>query len=324
MGLDAAFTGPRPGSSTSTMLPRAFACSLSIRSLTFWTAEQGMPAGSRTSKSASQVCWAKCSSIIGSRMARWVTRPSLVAKRAVRRIGMDRNGQHVGPLEEDALRAVAVMHVDVEDRDALVLAAQALRGDRRVVQEAEAAGHVGIGVMPGRPAEGISLARAVQHEVRSRGRHFGRRKGCVPGARANRAGKVDLMPAGASGQRLRVRRRISCRMDVGHDLGRGVGQLRPFPRDGLQEVDVFGRMDRRGRCRAVGARRNYLVPGVLCRREQARGPLGLLGAALLHATDEEGLRIVRGVLVGVDDLQARFFLKWAIVRSQDSLAAASW
>ena len=78
-----------------------------------------------------------------------------------------------GAFEEDALRAVAVMHVDIEDRDALVLAAQALRGDRGVVQEAEAAGHVGIGVMAGRPAERVGVARALQHEVGSGRRHFG-------------------------------------------------------------------------------------------------------------------------------------------------------
>ena len=55
---------------------------------------------------------------------------------------MDRHRQHVGARIEDALGAVAVMHVDIEDGDALVLGAQMLGGDRRVVHEAEAAGHV--------------------------------------------------------------------------------------------------------------------------------------------------------------------------------------
>ena len=36
--------------------------------------------------------------------------------------------------------------------------------------------------------------------------------------------------------------------------------------------------------------------------KQARGALGLLGAPLLHAANEEGLRIVLRVLVGIDDL----------------------
>ena len=40
-----------------------------------------MPAGISLSKSSSQVCWRKYSSIIGSRMARLATRSALVAKR---------------------------------------------------------------------------------------------------------------------------------------------------------------------------------------------------------------------------------------------------
>src|SRR5439155_24008628 len=36
--------------------------------------------------------------------------------------------------------------------------------------------------------------------------------------------------------------------------------------------------------------------------EQPRRPLGLLGAPLPGAAHEEGLRVVHGVLVGVDDL----------------------
>ena len=52
-------------------------------------------------------------------------------------IGMDRNGEHVGPFVEDALRAVAVMHVDIEDRDALVLQPKLSRRHRAVVEKAE-------------------------------------------------------------------------------------------------------------------------------------------------------------------------------------------
>src|SRR5438045_2694988 len=46
----------------------------------------------------------------------------------VGRIGVDRDREHVGAPVEDALRAVAVMDIDVEHGDAFVLAAQALRG----------------------------------------------------------------------------------------------------------------------------------------------------------------------------------------------------
>ena len=50
------------------------------------------------------------------------------------------------------------MDVDIEHGDAGVPAAQPLGGDGGVVQEAEAARHVGIGVMAGRPAERVGLA----------------------------------------------------------------------------------------------------------------------------------------------------------------------
>ncbi len=83
----------------------------------------------------------------------------------VRRVGMDRHGEHIVALEEDALRAVAVMDVDIEHGDAPVLLPQPLGGDGGVVQEAEAAGHVGIGVMARRPAERIGLELARQHEI---------------------------------------------------------------------------------------------------------------------------------------------------------------
>ena len=76
---------------------------------------------------------------------------------------MDGNGEHVGAVIEDALRAVAVMDVDIEHGHAPVLAAQPLGGDGGVVQEAEAARHVGISVMAGRPAEGEGGARSTVH-----------------------------------------------------------------------------------------------------------------------------------------------------------------
>ena len=57
---------------------------------------------------------------------------------------------------------------------------------------------------------------------------------------------------------------------------------------------------------------------------QPVGPFGLFGGGPIDAAHEEGLRIVRGVLVGIGDLQARFFLKNAMERSHESFAAASW
>ena len=86
------------------------------------------------------------------------------------RIGMDRDGEHVRPCVEDALRAVAVMQVDVEDRDARGGPAQMLGGDGRIVEEAEAAGDIGEGVMAGRTAERIGGRLARLHGLGGRDR----------------------------------------------------------------------------------------------------------------------------------------------------------
>ena len=56
----------------------------------------------------------------------------------------------VGP--EDVLRAVAVMDVEIDDRDALgiIAGARIVRGDRHIVEEAEAHGAARFGMMAGR------------------------------------------------------------------------------------------------------------------------------------------------------------------------------
>ena len=68
---------------------------------------------------------------------------------------------------------------------------------------------------------------------------------------------------------------------------------------------------------ALGA--HDIVACALGCRQQALGALGLLGAALLDAAHEEGLRVVLGVLVGIDDLHvvamALAFLRLAISAS---------
>src|SRR3546814_12958856 len=64
-----------------------------------------------------------------------------------RSVAVHRGEEHVRPRVEDALRAVAVMHVDVEDRQPRPAPRHRLRRDGDVVQEAEAAGEVGAGVV---------------------------------------------------------------------------------------------------------------------------------------------------------------------------------
>ena len=234
-------------------------------------------------------------------------------------IGVDRHGEHVVALEEDALRAVAVMDVDVEHGDAGVLAAQMLGGDGGVVQEAEAARHVGIGVMARRPAERIGLARARQDRFGRGGRDLGRGECCVPGARTDRAAGVDLMPAGAADQALRIGRRIARRMHVGHDFRSGARQLRPFARGDLQEVDVFGRVDRLHGGEPERFGRRDLVAGVAGGGQQPRRAFGLLGALLDDPAHQEGLRIVLRVLVGIDDLHG---VAMALASRRDAISAS--
>ena len=78
-----------------------------------------------------------------------------------RRIGVHRNREDIGSRVEDALRAVAVMEIDVEDGDPRLCPQQALRSDRRIVEEAEAAGDIHKGMVARRPAQRIGgrLAR---------------------------------------------------------------------------------------------------------------------------------------------------------------------
>ena len=167
-------------------------------------------------------------------------------------IGVDRDGEHVVALEEDALRAVAVMDVDIEHGDARMPAAQALGGDGGVVQEAEAARHVGIGVMAGRPAERIGLARARRAPGRRPSSRPRSRRGLRPrcAARSGRRGRP-----GAS------RRGRPAPSDRSRDSAPDGRWARPRPRRSgsfaqsramvLQEVDVVRRVHACGRRGAV-------------------------------------------------------------------------
>src|SRR6185369_11326527 len=73
-------------------------------------------------------------------------------------IGMDRNRENVGAFVEDALRAVAMMHVDIEYSDPLVLQLKFSRRDCAVVKKAESAGEIAVGMMTGRPAERVAAS----------------------------------------------------------------------------------------------------------------------------------------------------------------------
>jgi hypothetical protein len=71
----------------------------------------------------------------------------------------------IGP--ENLLRAVAVVHVEIDDRDTLgaVLRLRVARGDGGVVDEAEAHRRRGLGVMAGRAHGDEGVRRAAVHHA---------------------------------------------------------------------------------------------------------------------------------------------------------------
>src|SRR3546814_8007900 len=75
-------------------------------------------------------------------------------RRIGRRIGMERREEHVAAVPEDILRAVAVMVIHIEDRDARHAAVDGrLRGDRSGVEMAIAAQIIAPRMMAGRRSE---------------------------------------------------------------------------------------------------------------------------------------------------------------------------
>src|SRR6266851_482982 len=153
-------------------------------------------------------------------------------------IGMQRDEEHVGPLVEDALRAVAVMDVDIEDGDAAEREAQMLRGDRGVVEIAEAAGLVGIGVMAGRAAEPIGGARPAEHQRGGMRRDMGAGDRRLPGSGADRAGRIGGVIADQTGEPDRAAAHVAAGMDVRYDLLRRAGEGLPAVMDGGEEVEI--------------------------------------------------------------------------------------
>src|SRR5438105_8179168 len=112
------------------------------------------------------------------------------------RVAVDRGGEHVVALVEDALRAVAMVVVDVDDRHARgARVAQGLCGEGRVVEKAVAAEEVGAGVVARRAGERQRRAGTGRHGAGGidRTRRAGERR--LPSARAEwRAGVERIQP----------------------------------------------------------------------------------------------------------------------------------
>ena len=82
------------------------------------------------------------------------------------RVGVQVDDEHGGVVVEYRLRAVAVVVVDIDDRDTAGAARLRMPGcDRDVVQEAEAAEVVAPRVVAGWPAESVCARFAPEHEI---------------------------------------------------------------------------------------------------------------------------------------------------------------
>ena len=186
------------------------------------------------------------------------------------------------------------MHVDVEDRGPPPGAQQPLRRDGRVVEETEAARHVGEGVVPRRAAQRIGRARPVHHHVGAGHRGLRRPVGGLPGVLGDRAGGVGLVVARLPHGGFRVA------VATGWPGGCSGITSSPAPVDALpagvdraQEGQVFGACGSRrsapSRHRAAPRSRSPPPRAPSLRRADA---LGLLGVRLDRAVRHEMPRVV--------------------------------
>ena len=176
--------------------------------------------------------------------------------------------------------------------------AQALRGDRRIVEEAEAAGDVGEGVMARRTAERVGGRRACLHGFGRRDRGPGAPAGAVIGLGRDRAGRVGHVVAGLADRRRRIGAAARDRMDVRDHLGRRAFDALPALEDVLQELDIFRRVDGGDRAETVAPRPLDRAAGRLRAGKQPLDALRHFRIGLRRTGGQEGFRIVAALLVG--------------------------
>src|SRR6056297_2743776 len=207
-------------------------------------------------------------------------------------IGMDRDGQYVVAIVENALRAVAVMHVDIEDRRAQARHTQPFGCDGSVVEKAEPPGQIAEGMMPRRAAEGVDSARALGQEIGTGDGALSRPIGGLPRARAYGTGGIGLMIARLSDGGFRIAIAARGGVDVGD-------HLRPAPLDALpagvdiaQEGYILRRMNRRDGAKPGIIGRDHFATRRARALGQPRDTLGLFRAGLDNAIGHEMLRRV--------------------------------
>ena len=183
-------------------------------------------------------------------------------------------GVHDGRIvPKNVLGAVAVMDVEIHDRDAL----GAMRflgvagGDGGVVEEAEAHRGRDFGVMSGRAGRDESVASLAAHHLVDR-EHRASRSAKRGLERAWRHGRVRV----DGGQAL-LRRRVADRLDVilRMDAGdrREVGARRGIARQHLKRLALKRALDRAQAVRPLGMALAHLVREAGGVRDEERGPV---------------------------------------------------
>ena len=213
------------------------------------------------------------------------------------RIGVDRHCQHVIAGVKYALRAVAVVNVDVQDRHPVPARAQPVCGNGSVVQKAEPPRQIAERMMPRRARQGIGRARAIIDNRCRRKRGLRGPIGRLPGVGSDGAGGIGLMKACLSDRRTRVGGRAPVGVNVRDHLGAGIGDARPAGVNVAQEGQVFGAVDRRDRPQPEIPRRFERASrrfGARCKRGD---PLRGLGVGQDLAVGHEMLRIVAALAV---------------------------
>ena len=176
---------------------------------------------------------------------------------------MGRGIEQVAVALEHVLRAVAVMDVEIHHRDPPqpMLPAGMLGGDRDVVEQAEAHGGIGLGMVPGRPhrAERI-VRRPAEHRIDRRDHGAGRAQRRLAGAARHAGVGVE-----------------------GNDAG-----FRDRRQHGLDEAPVVDE----GEC--VDRRRRRFLPHqwrefrCLQRRQDGAQPVGAFGMVRPHLVRQAG------------------------------------
>ena len=224
---------------------------------------------------------------------------------------MHRGGEDVLATPEDRLRAVPVVRVDVEDRDARQAArAEVLGRDGGVVEVARTAECRPRDMVAGRPAAGVGGGCAVDDEIGGRERGVDSPAGGFPRPLGDDRHRVEAPRARARGEgrrnaRLDAAEQAGSREDVSDDVGlarfrRHAIRLPALPRRSqeLDEPDVVNRQERVVPMRlCVDDGR----PGHLERCANEIGSLGKLVGVDRHADPDGPLRRMAPVSLAPGD-----------------------